>query len=814
MLRQSLNGSWKFKRFDSNEILPAKVPGSVYSDLLLNNKMEDPYWRDNETEILKLSDNDYIYEKSFIPDENVMKSEKVFLLFAGLDTLADVYLNDCFLGKADNMHRMWEYDVKDILLSGENNLKVYFHSPTKYIAQKHRIDPLHGSKESLNGFGHIRKSSYMFGWDWGPRLPDMGIWKPVELLGINHARFDSVYVTQQHRENAVELHFETNVQNFSANNTNLMYSSITVVSPNGEIIAENVTNDTITISDPQLWWPNGMGDQPLYEVVVRLIYNGQELDIWKRKIGLRTITTHIEKDEYGECFAHRVNGIDIFAMGADYIPEDNILSRMNPERTRTLLLHAKNANYNCVRVWGGGFYPADAFYDACDEFGLLVWQDMMFACTAYHLNDDFFDSIKIEVEENVKRIRHHASLAMWCGNNEMELYTGPDALVQTPREKLDYIKMYEIAFPEIIKKCDPQTFYWPSSPSSGGSFDNPNDSARGDVHDWNVWHGGLPFTAYRTRRYRYLSEFGFQSFPTYDTIKNFTLPGDRNIFSYVMEKHQRNNAANGKIMGYMGQMYLYPTNFETLIYTSQILQAEAIKYGVEHFRRIRGICMGTIVWQFNDCWPTASWSSIDYYGKWKALHYYEKRFFAPLAISCCEEGLLSQNSDPNAQPYEVEKSIHLCVCNETLNDEELTVNWSLRNAKSEIKEEHSCKIMSRALSSQWLQKADLKYADLYSDYVSYELVKNHQVVSSGTVSFCMPKYFKFENPELTAAVNGEEIVIRSSAYAKSVEIRNEDDSLLLEDNYFDMNAGQRKIKIISGNPEGIKLRSIYDIGRG
>ncbi len=818
MKTQFIDKSWVFSEYGKNEALTATVPGSVYSDMLDHKLIDDPFWRDNENDILKLSDNDYVYTCNFTPDSEILKEETVLLHFDGLDTLADVFLNGKLLGSADNMHRMWEYDVKQILTDGVNELRIHFHSPTKYIAEAYENDVIYGSSHAMRGFGHLRKASYMFGWDWGPRLPDMGIWKPVKLIGYSNARLDGVYITQKHSEKKVDLNFEISIQRelqsieLLSENDSALKPQIIIKNPLGETIVKT-DSFNVTIEAPELWWPNGIGSQPLYEICVTLLSDGGVLDTWCKKIGLRTVTMHIEKDEYGECFAHCVNGKDIFALGADYIPEDNILSRMTPERTRELLLQAKNANYNCMRVWGGGFYPSDAFYDACDEFGILVWQDLMFACTAYHLSDRFSESIKAEVTENVKRLRHHASLALWCGNNEMELFSTPTTLVRTPKERFDYLKMYEIFFPEIIKKYDPNTFYWPASPSSGGCFDNPNDETRGDVHDWSVWHSNMPFTSYRAHKYRYLSEFGFQAFPTSEAIEAFTLPEDRNIFSYVMEKHQRNDSANGRILSYLQQMYLYPESFDSLIYASQILQGDAIKYGVEHFRRIRGICMGAVVWQFNDCWPVASWSSIDYTGRWKALHYFEKRFFAPIMISCEEEGLLSQDPNINAQPYEVKKSIRLCVCNETLNNRELTVKWALRDAASNIKEEQTEKVTSRALSAQWLDKHEFPNADLRGDYVSYELLDGNDIISDGTVLFSMPKYFNFIDPELSVKVEGDEIVIKAKAYAKSVEIKNSDNTMLLSDNYFDMNAGEKRVKILKGTPDSIKVRSVYNIGR-
>ena len=380
--------------------------------------------------------------------------------------------------------------------------------------------------------------------------------------------------------------------------------------------------EEMLIENPRLWWPNGYGEQNLYSVLVRLLKNEEEVDTWEKRIGLRTLTKKTTKDEFGEYFAHEVNGVSFFAMRADYIPEDCILGRCSEMRTRQLLTQCKEANFNVIRVWGGGHYPFDGFWDICDELGLVVWQDFMFACALYDLTEEFEENVRRELIDNIRRIRSHPSLGLWCGNNEMEMFTDTEIWGCTPRQKADYIKLYEYIIPKILKEEDPYTFYWPASPSSGGSFDNPNDENRGDVHYWDVWHGNKPITEYRKFYFRYVSEFGFQSFPSIKTVETFTEKEDRNIFSYVMEKHQRNSTANGKIMNYMEQTFLYPSDFDTLLYASQLLQAEAMRYGVEHFRRNRGRCMGAIVWQLNDCWPVASWSSIDYYGRWKALHYY------------------------------------------------------------------------------------------------------------------------------------------------------------------------------------------------
>lgn len=824
MLKTNLHENWKMKRVGDSKEFAAVVPGSVYNDLLLNNQMEDPYYRDNEMKALKLMDYDYEYYTRFVVEKEYFAMDEVLLHFDGLDTIADIYLNNEKISSTANMHRGWDFSVKEFLKESENELRIIFYSPTKYIKERYVQDPVEGSEDAMVGFPQIRKPHYMFGWDWGPRTPDAGIWRPVSLLGIEKARFTSVYVRQQHEKDKVMLIIDSKIKEANKESECTIESAdflytirVRVSDPEGNLIAEQ-TEETpnIVIHNPRLWWPNGYGKQPLYTVKAELYWEDKCIDVWEKRIGLRTMTIHRQKDEYGESFAHQVNGVDIFAMGADYVPEDNILSRVNKERTRNLLEQCVAANFNTIRIWGGGCYPEDFFYDICDELGLVVWQDFMFACAVYHLTEEFEENICAEIVDNVRRLRHHASLGLWCGNNEMEQFVDEEQWGAKFTLKSDYVKMYEYIFPKILKKEDPQTFYWPASPSSGGGFDNPNDDTRGDVHYWDVWHGNKPFTEYRKFHFRYLSEFGFQSFPSMKTIETFTEPRDRNVFSHVMEKHQRNASANGKIMNYMEQMYLYPTSLDTLVYASQLLQAEAIRYGVEHFRRHRGRCMGTVYWQLNDCWPVASWSSIDYYGRWKALHYYAKRFFAPLMISCEEEGLLSQTMNVNAEPFPVQRAIRLNIANETIEVQDVTVCWQLRNPKAEVLREEEHKLHVDALSAVWLDRVDLGTImlgeeELYQSYVSYQLYEKKVLISEGTVLFCPPKHYRFEDPELTIHVEDDEIVVRAKKYAKSVEIRNEKDDLILSDNFFDMNGGERRVKVLKGKAEELKVRSVYDI---
>ena len=807
MQKLSLCGAWVLDIPGSAfPRVPAQVPGSVYHDLLTAGEIPDPFYRDNENEALKLMDNDFVYSRSFTVPASLLENDAVVLHCDGLDTLATVTVNGCLVGTAKNMHRTYEFDVKSVLRAGENEISVKFDSPTRFIKEAYALSRADGSSDAMVGFPLIRKAHCMFGWDWGPRLPDAGIWRDISILGVRTARIRDVHVLQFHEEGKVTLEVNTHVTEL----TGSADVKVSVTAPDGTVFTAEGEKAVIEIENPALWWPNGLGDQPLYTVTVEL---GDGLDSWSRRIGLRTLTVTRKKDQWGESFSHCVNGVDVFAMGADYIPEDNLLPRVNPERTRRLLEDAKAANMNCVRVWGGGYYPDDFFYDICDELGLLVWQDFMFACAVYNLTEDFEENIKAEFVDNVRRLRHHASLALWCGNNEMEQFVAQGEWVSSLRQKADYIKMYEYIIPKILKEEDPQTFYWPASPSSGGSFDEPQDPNRGDVHYWDVWHGLKPFTDYRNYLFRYVSEFGFQSFPCMQTIEAFTAPEDRNVFSYVMEKHQRNASANGRIVSYLSQMYLYPGELTDLVYASQLLQAQAMQYGVEHWRRNRNDsrCMGAVVWQLNDCWPVASWASIDYFGRWKALHYYEKRFFAPVLISCHEEGILSQNTNVNAEPFDLKKTARLNVSNETLKPFTGKASWALRRPDASVIDSGSFEVNCPAMSAVWLPQQDFSDKATYDCYYSYALEDGQgNVVGEGTVLFCAPKHFHFADPQLEARIEGDEIVVTAKTYARSVELMAGADTLL-SDNYFDMNAGTRRVKILRGNADSVKARSVYNI---
>lgn len=815
MKTYDLNGNWLMKRTEGEEWISAKVPGSVYSDLLTADKMQDPYYRDNEYTALKLSSYDFEYKKTFMVYNDLLRHQHIFLVCEGLDTICKVYLNSKLIITGSNMHRTFEADIKDCIIEGKNTIQITFNSPVKYVEEKHHKLPLNVSPDTLDGFTQIRKAHYMFGWDWGPKLPDMGIWRNIFIRAYDGGRLEDIYITQEHVASTVILDVRVQTTIWDQSNKTLV---LRVTSPAGKVFEQqvslqkgklshgspldkfvNTTKSTccgqlienhikLQISNPELWWPNTFGKQPLYNIEVALVEGDNHLDAKAFRIGLRTLSIRQQKDQWGESFEFVVNGIPIFSMGGDYIPEDSILSRCNRERTEKLIQSCVQANFNSIRVWGGGIYPEDYFYDLCDEYGLIVWQDLMFACGVYDLNSEFKENITYEVADNIKRLRHHASLGLWCGNNEQEtawIHWGWSDKLPS-KYKADYIKQFEVLLPGIAEELDPNTFYWRSSPSSTGSFEDPNGENCGDMHYWGVWHEKNPFTDYRKLYPRFMSEFGIQSFPELKTIESFTLPEDRNIFSYVMEAHQKNGTANEKILYYIAENYKYPNNFDSLIYASQLIQAEGLRYGVEHWRRNRGRCMGAIYWQLNDCWPVASWASIDYYGRWKALHYAAKRFFAPVLISACEEG--------------TKVSLHLS--NETLKQVDGIVRWRLMDNCSRVLLQGETAASMPALSTGEIQSLDLSETLDSTDkkrnsYLEYAFIEGDVQISEGTVLFVKAKHFSFINPKLEVCVEEKsdcfEIVVSSDAYARFVELKLIDAEVIFSDNFFDLSKGTKKV---------------------
>lgn len=729
----------------------------------------------------------------------MLEREYVELVFHGLDTICDIYCNDSLVDSVSNMHTGYRYEVKHLLVPGSNEIRLEFHSPTDYFAQRDARHFVWGG-DCIPGAAHLRKALYMSGWDWGPQLPDMGIFRGVEVDAYDTDAIDDVFVLQHHRDGAVEL--EISVTSRHDGNTRMF------VQIDGQRAEVHKGKAKVTIKDPKLWWVRGYGEQNLYNLTVEMVAEGKTIDTMTKRIGLRTVTVSTVRDKYGSEFCFVVNGVKIFAMGANYIPQDNLLSRISRERTKRLLEDCVEANFNCIRVWGGGYYPEDDFYDLCDEMGLLVWQDFMVACANVWLTERFENSMVREAIYNIKRVRNHASLGILCGNNEVEAaLLGWDIAKDSELAKHDYLRLYEHILPELVDEYAPHTFYWPSSPSCGGGFHDPGNKLNGDVHYWNVWHGNEPFTDYRRHLFRFCSEYGFESFPSVKTIRSFCEEKDMNPFSRVMENHQKCRSGNGKIVTYIADNYLYPTSMEKLVYTSQLLQAEAIRHGVEHFRRIRGICMGSLYWQLNDCWPVASWSSIDYFGRYKALHYAARKFYAPVAMGTfLEDDVLTVNvSNERMDAFRGSVRVDFCKNDFTVIDS-TEVNVTVKK-----------------LSSADVLVLELPVLDRYSDYIAvYLFDENGTELRRQTQLMVKPKHFGYEDPHirtvLTQRDGGVEIRLTAECFANAVEIDFRNLDCRLTDNFFDITGGD-PVCVFASTGHSVQelekeliIRSVYDIG--
>lgn len=496
-----LNGKWHLTGggFDCY----GNIPGSLLSFLLDDNKLiPDPYYRDNEYDVLALTKHDYTFERTF----DLAKTEdKVTIRFEGLDTFCDVYLNGKHIAYTDDMHITYEFDITDTIKDGQNKITVVTHPVTEYAREKGKEMDLFGSIQSLLGYGYVRKAHCMFGWDWGPFLPDTGIWRGVSLIVHNSAKITDIKVNQRHEDGKV---FITPCVEIDGN----AEIKVTLTEPNGNK-SNIVANNEIKVNNAELWYPNGLGAQPLYTVKVELLQDGEVVDTTERRIGLREMKLIREKDKWGESFMHECNGIRFFAMGADYIPEDCVFSRTSRERTEILLKRCVDANFNAIRIWGGGYYPDNFFFDLCDEMGLVVFFDLCFACTFYRPDEKMWANINVEVEQNLKRLRHHPSIALVCGNNEVEASIGAHS-EESKRVCIPIqIELFEDVIPEIVNRVWPEIPYICTSPITCGHFIDPENENYGDSHYWTVWHGVKPFTEYRNHFFRYLSEFGFQSFP-------------------------------------------------------------------------------------------------------------------------------------------------------------------------------------------------------------------------------------------------------------------------------------------------------------
>jgi beta-mannosidase len=853
MNAQSLGGQWQFRQADTPDWFPATVPGGVHTDLLALGKIPDPFVADNEKKVMYVAEQDWDYRHSFDAGAAVLAEEKVYLVADGIDTLATVTLNGQVLGETNNMFRRYEWEVKSLLKPQGNELLIQFRSPVQYCAAEDAKRPLKGVTQAIPGGPHLRKAPCQFGWDWGPMLPPIGVWQEIRLEGRSVARLEDVHLRQKHAGGSVAVSAAVMVERWE---DAPLAARFVVTAPNGgqQVTTASIAGESavlaMAINDPQLWWPNGYGSQPLYGVEVVLLSGEREVDRRAFQLGLRTIELRQQPDEWGESFTFVVNGVPIFAKGSDWIPAHTFPTELTDAFLEQLIRDAALTHQNMLRVWGGGFYEEERFYDLCDRYGILVWQDFVFACSIYPLDrEDFVANLRQEMLENVRRLRHRASLALWCGNNEMEwgweswgwaqpaideqqlaslrslAETFPP--VRSLLEAADHVKpltdwqvlqdaylqFFHTTLPQWVKEWDPDGIYWPSSPSSDTPFRNVNGQERGDAHYWDVWHGRKPFTAYRSQYPRFMSEFGFQALPTLPTVRFYAPESEWNMTSYVMEHHQRSGTGNGLMLAQMTDNYRTAKDFPSLVYLSNMLQAEGIRYGVEHWRRNMNRVSGTLYWQLNDCWPVASWSSLDSFGRWKALHYATRRYYAPVLLSLHDRGPLID--------------IHITSDLQVVSAG--TVRWSLETTGGEVVKQGEEKVTAAPLADTHVSALDFT-AEVNDDncrqlvFVA-ELWQAETLAATALSTFVPNKHLELVDPQIKttvrAAGEGLAIDISAESLARHVELSfagAESPAIVFSDNYFDVPARRtRTVTVplpqgwtVAQAEQGLRVRSLRD----
>ena len=827
MYAQSLTSSaqvvWQFRQSGKPDWQPASVPGGVHTDLMALGLIADPFVADNENKVQWVAQSDWEYRGTFQVSAETARMPHLFLVADGLDTLAEVSLNGKDLGKTENMFRTYRWDVAGVVHAGANELRITFRSAVNFCLKRNAEKPLTPKTGmSLEGGVFVRKAPCHFGWDWGPKLPPVGVWRDLRLEGYERARLEDVHVRQQHGKKGVTVSARVAADVWQADGLRV---EMVETSPNGKKgftveadLVGGAADLSVLVRKPELWWPNGYGSQPLYTVTVRLMSGEQTLDEKTYRVGLRTVELRREPDQWGESFTFVVNGVPVFMKGSDWIPADSFPTRMTAELYEHLIRSAAESHQNMLRIWGGGFYEDERFYDLCDRYGILLWHDFMFACYIYpHDEADFIENLRVEVIQNVRRLRHRACVALWCGNNEMEQgwadwgWTNPNDPLKV-LERQAYEKYFYHTLPEWVAGLDPDRAYWPSSASSNQPFVSPNSEARGDMHYWDVWHGRKPFTAYRSTYPRFMSEFGFQSLPPIETIRTYAEPKDWNMTSFIMEHHQRSGSGNGLMIGQMTDSFRMPKDFPALSYLSMVLQAEGIRYGVEHWRRNKQRVSGTLIWQLNDCWPVASWASIDYYGRWKALHYAAKRFYAPVLLSVEDSGTRMEvhvTSDLTA-PWAGQ------------------VRWELQMLDGEVLQRGEAPVALEALASAKICSLDfadavMRQADRRREVVFVaELLRDGAVLATSVTPFAPNKHLELTSPGLSVEVRkeGRQLVIAASAQtlARFVELKFEGVDVVFSDNYFDIPAG-KTVEVTCSIPAGwtmarlkkaLRVQSLYE----
>ncbi len=801
---------WQFRQTGTTTWMPATVPGTVHTDLMAAGKIEDPYYRLNERSVQWIDKVNWEYKTTFNLTPEQLRAGRPELVFEGLDTWAEVFLNDQPILEADNMFITWNIEVGKFLRAGENTLRVVFTSPViKGMQLQEQFGfPLPASNDQsvTGGMGNnqvsifTRKAGYHFGWDWGPRLVTSGIWRPAYLRFSGKSRIADVLIVQgpvSDKLARLTARVETEAEEAGSFTLAVEVEGVVRSSRDVTLQAGKSSHEVMfDIENPELWWPNGLGKQKLYKVEVKLLKGSGELSRWENLTGLRTIRLLRTPDKKGtgKSFTFEVNGRPVFAKGANYIPNDVFLPRVKPETYEFIVKSAADANMNMLRVWGGGIYENDLFYSLCDKYGIMVWQDFMFACSMYPGDQAFLNNVRREAEDNVKRLRNHACMALWCGNNEMEVAwaEGHDGKgwgwkeLYTPQQHETIWKAYDTLFhhilPAVVQQYTASQPYWHSSPSAGMGKLAGYDTNSGDMHYWGVWHGQHPFSDFRRYRARFMSEYGFQSFPEFNSVRKYTLPEDYSIESEVMALHQRSGIGNLRIRQYMEQDYRIPDDFEKLLYVGQLLQADAIKMALKTHRSDMPYCMGSLYWQINDCWPVASWSGIDYYGKWKALHYAAREACKNQVINAVIENgklLIYGVSD---LPEKTSAVIRLNLADFS--------GLSLWN--------RPVKVTLPANSAALVYSIDLKELPLnYRErevYLSATLAVGTRELDQEMLFFAKPKDLKLPDPGLRTRISDKgdhlAIEISATAFCKNLMLISDNTEVNFSDNFFDMQPGE------------------------
>ena len=807
---------WAFFEPKSSHWLTAKVPGCIHNDLLRHKRIPDPFWGSNERELQWIEEEDWSYRCRFAVKASFCDYEHIELVAEGLDTVASIRLNGENIGWTENMFVAHRFDVKQALRPGRNILEIRFGSPIAYIRARRKSGEKTEWNDPVGGRSSIRKEQCSFGWDWGPRFATCGVYKPIRLEGWTGNRIDSVRLTQKHEGKVVLASIDAKLAGAGGELRG-------VISRSAEIVAE-ISDLKFEIKNPELWWPNGQGAHPLYDVRLELLDGQEVLDCWSARMGLRTIVLDRHPDEFGETFQFVVNGRPVFAKGANWIPAHSFVSSVTREDYDDLLTSAEHAHMNMIRVWGGGIYEMEDFYDLCDEKGLLVWQDFMFACAIYPGGPEFLATVKAEAEHQVKRLANRACLALWCGNNEIEQIASE--ITKTAQRRKAYEEIFYQILPEAVARHDGQTPYWPSSPHNPeGYTKDPNNEKSGDSHFWEVWHARQPVKRYEKTAFRFCSEFGMQSFSSPEVAATFCLPEEFDAFGPGMENHQKNQSGNLIIKEYVTRRYRLAGDYASMAYLSQINQAYCMKVAVEHFRRSMPRTMGALYWQLNDCWPGFSWSSLEFGGRWKALHFAARRFFAPVLISAHVPGE-ERTGMGNIWRINI-REIHLhTVCDAPGKNTGL-LSWSLFHLDGRLLEAGEKSVFLGYGQSHRQKTLDLsrkvKTYGAGSIVLRIKLETERGAVSEDTVFFTAPRFIDFPRAPISTTVERTsqrefQLGFQSRVFQHSVQVDLHGLAHKLDDNFFDLYPGEmRKVRlrteraaILAEIKRTLKMRSLAD----